>query len=174
MAQKANSYMTVKFSTWPPVEWHMHEHKSIWTLNLVFLIGTAWRVCSCIIYEANVYTTGKHTLQTLKQDHRQNRHPWWWARNKIQIIGTWHCGNIPQSKHTIPTPSVDVGTSHSPTHNPYSFGRTAPNLTPSVDQLLFLLLQPDNSYSQIHTAKMRYLYTTAHDAPTSSGRGAQV
>jgi hypothetical protein len=47
-----------------------------------------------------------------------------------------YCGNIPQSKHTIPTPSVDVGTSHSPTHNPYSFGRTAPILTPSARQFL--------------------------------------
>jgi hypothetical protein len=72
------------------------------------------------------------------------------------------CGNIPQSKHTIPTLSVDVGTSHSPTHNPYSFSWTAPTLTPSVDQLLFLLLWPDNSYSRIHTTTTQYLYTTAH------------
>jgi hypothetical protein len=60
------------------------------------------------------------------------------------------CGNITQSKHTIPTLSFDVGTSHSPTHNPYSFGRTPPILTLSVDQLLFLLLLPDDSYSRIH------------------------
>jgi hypothetical protein len=72
------------------------------------------------------------------------------------------CGNIPQSKHTIPTPSVDVGTSHGPTHNPYSFGWTALILTPSIEQLQSLFLWPDSPYSQIHAAKTRYLYRTAN------------
>jgi hypothetical protein len=48
----------------------------------------------------------------------------------------------PTIQHTIPTPwarqsllrKPDVGTSHNPTHNPYSFGQTIP--TPSVRQSL--------------------------------------
>jgi hypothetical protein len=72
------------------------------------------------------------------------------------------CGNIPQSKHTIPAPSINVGTSHGPTHKPYSFGWTAPILTPSVKQLQSLLLRPDNPYTQIHAATTRYLYSMAN------------
>jgi hypothetical protein len=52
-----------------------------------------------------------------------------------------------------------VGTSHNPTDNPYSFNQTI--LTPSVSQSRqFLLLRTGNIYSQKHTARHRYLYTT--------------
>jgi hypothetical protein len=52
-----------------------------------------------------------------------------------------------------------VGTSHNSTDNPYSFNQAI--LTPSVSQSRqFLLLRSENFYSQKHTARHRYLYTT--------------
>jgi hypothetical protein len=125
--------------------------------------------CSAVILSINNMQP-KILTASWNEDRRQAR----WGQNisvwRVEGLNHYLLGflpllSLPNNFHNYVGVLISlwlVGTSNSPAHNPYSFGRTAPILTPSVDQLLFLLLRPDNPYSRIHAATNRYLYSTAN------------
>jgi hypothetical protein len=99
-------------------------------------------------------------------------------KNTRQLVISYDLWEPPTVRHTIPTPSVDVGTSHSPTHHPYSFCRPTPIPTPSARQSL---LPKPHGKTQFYTPRwpqstiteFGYKYKGCKHAPNWQDRNFQ-